>query len=81
MSRFCIESLKSDNSIGNINRVESLKENKSNFQADKKGFHPLGQVVVWIIYITVLLMHLLLPFFGCFNNSKLKTYVQIIVEY
>ena len=38
---FCIGSLKSANSVGNINIVET----KSNFQADEKGLRHLRQLV------------------------------------
>ena len=52
LSRFCIGSLKSANSVGNINTAESLTEQyqtESNWLADEKGLRDLRQVVFRIM--------------------------------
>ena len=42
LSRFCIESLKSANSVGNINTAEPQQKKKKECDSRRKGLLPLG---------------------------------------
>ena len=44
-------SLKSANSVGNINTARTFKRTEINLLEDEKGLYKLGQVVVWIIHL------------------------------
>ena len=48
---YCIGSLKSDKSVGNINTAESLKKEQKSSIRNRKGLCHLGQVVVWIKHL------------------------------
>ena len=62
-SRFCIGSLKSVNSVGNINKAKSLQKNRKHFASRRKGSSPLGPGSC--LYYTFVILDLIVKKYLC----------------